>query len=115
MFGLSSKKKEAVAAVNIESIKPEIKKTGWSVPKKCIVTGGSGFVGRRLVEMLVERGSELVIAMDVAPAPIDAEKTDKIKWLQGDLSKPADATMGSKVRDKTTHSYLRVVPSLMPM
>ena len=40
MFGLSSKKKDAtVAAVNIESIKPEIKKAGYNVPKKCIVTG----------------------------------------------------------------------------
>ena len=97
MFGLSSKKKDAtVAAVNIESIKPEIKKAGYNVPKKCIVTGGSGFVGRRLVEMLVERGSELVIAMDVAPAPIDAEKTNNIKWLQGDLSKPDDVDTAFK-------------------
>ena len=30
-----------------------------------MVTGGTGFVGLRLVEMLVERGAEKVIAFDV--------------------------------------------------
>jgi uncharacterized protein YbjT (DUF2867 family) len=28
---------------------------------KCAVTGGSGFVGRRLVEMLVEQGAARVV------------------------------------------------------
>ena len=28
------------------------------VPKKCVVTGGLGFVGQRLVETLVERGAQ---------------------------------------------------------
>lgn len=31
-----------------------------AVPKVCLVTGGTGFVGQRLVEMLVERGAEKV-------------------------------------------------------
>ena len=26
---------------------------GYNVPKQCLVTGGSGFVGQRLVEMLI--------------------------------------------------------------
>lgn len=30
-------------------------------PKKCVVTGGTGFVGQRLVEMLVERGADQVV------------------------------------------------------
>ena len=30
------------------------------VPKRCVVTGGLGFVGQRLVETLVERGAEQV-------------------------------------------------------
>ena len=37
------------------------KKGGYPpVPKVCVVTGGTGFVGLRLVEMLVERGAEKV-------------------------------------------------------
>jgi len=39
------------------------KKGGYPpVPKVCVVTGGTGFVGLRLVEMLIERGAEKVVA-----------------------------------------------------
>jgi nucleoside-diphosphate-sugar epimerase len=34
--------------------------SGPPVPKVCVVTGGTGFVGMRLVEMLVERGAQKV-------------------------------------------------------
>jgi nucleoside-diphosphate-sugar epimerase len=34
-----------------------------------VVTGSSGFVGQRLVEMLIERGATTVVAFDVAPKP----------------------------------------------
>jgi len=39
------------------------------VPAHCVVTGSSGFVGQRLVEMLVERGAKTVVAFDIAPKP----------------------------------------------
>jgi nucleoside-diphosphate-sugar epimerase len=44
-------------------------KHGFNVPARCLVTGGSGFVGQRLVEMLVERGSTRVVSFDIAPKP----------------------------------------------
>lgn len=40
-------------------------KPGFNVPARCLVTGGSGFVGRRLVEMLHERGSSFVLSADI--------------------------------------------------
>jgi nucleoside-diphosphate-sugar epimerase len=40
-----------------------------AIPKSCLVTGGSGFVGQRLVEMLVERGSKRVVSFDISPKP----------------------------------------------
>ena len=43
------------------------------VPARCAVTGGSGLVGRRLVEMLAERGAEAVVSFDVAPKPKGAK------------------------------------------
>ena len=46
------------------------------VPKNCVVTGGMGFVGRRLVEMLVERGAEKVVAFDISPKPLDVVDDD---------------------------------------
>ena len=52
------------------------------------MTGGSGFVGQRLVEMLVERGAERVISFDIAPKPSKSMDSPKIEWVQGDLSLP---------------------------
>lgn len=56
------------------------------IPKSAFVTGGSGFVGRRLVEMLIERGCERVVSFDIAPKPADAEDCSKIEYVQGDIS-----------------------------
>ncbi|KAL3791782.1 hypothetical protein ACHAWO_005702 [Cyclotella atomus] len=56
------------------------------VPPVCIVTGGTGFVGCRLVEMLVERGAKKVISFDVVPPPPDAWKHPNIEWRVGDIT-----------------------------
>lgn len=54
-------------------------------PRVCVVTGGTGFVGMRLVEMLVERGAERVISYDIVPAPADAWRHPAIEWVVGDV------------------------------
>ena len=58
-----------------------------NIPRSCLVTGGSGFVGQRLVEMLIERGSSRVVSFDVAPKPKDAAELPQIEYIQGDLTK----------------------------
>jgi nucleoside-diphosphate-sugar epimerase len=69
-----------------------------NIPKRCLVTGGSGFVGRRLVEMLAERGCELVVSFDINPLPPDntsgsgssstsGSTSSVIHYVQGDLTK----------------------------
>lgn len=65
-------------------------KPGFNAPRgaKCAVTGGSGFVGQRLVEMLVERGASKVISFDVLPKPKGASGSNKIEYVQGDLTDP---------------------------
>lgn len=60
-----------------------------------LVTGGSGFVGQRLVEMLVERGASKVISYDISPKPKDALESSKIQYVQGDLTNLADFTHAS--------------------
>jgi nucleoside-diphosphate-sugar epimerase len=60
-----------------------------------LVTGGSGFVGQRLVEMLVERGASKVISYDISPKPKDALESSKIQYVQGDLTNLADFTAAS--------------------
>jgi nucleoside-diphosphate-sugar epimerase len=61
-------------------------KPGFAVPRTCLVTGGSGFVGQRLVEMLVERGCKRVISFDIAPTPKDGWQRAEIEYAQGDLT-----------------------------
>ena len=51
-----------------------------------MVTGGSGFVGQRLVEMLVERGANKVVSFDISPTPKDAMDSNKIEYVRGDLT-----------------------------
>ena len=60
-----------------------------------LVTGGSGFVGQRLVEMLVERGATKVVSFDISPKPKDALESSKIQYVQGDLTNLADITAAS--------------------
>lgn len=49
---------------------------------KITVTGGSGFTGRRLVEMLVERGASRVVSFDIAPKPPGAMEHPAIEYFQ---------------------------------
>lgn len=56
------------------------------IPISALVTGGSGFVGQRLVEMLVERGCKRVVSFDIAPKPKGALEVPQIEYVQGDLS-----------------------------
>ena len=82
------------------------KKPGFESPKGTValVTGSSGFVGARLVEMLLERGTKTVVAFDVmAPsetlslrfAKVQEETRGKIIVLsqsEGDLCSDAAVT-----------------------
>ena len=54
-------------------------------PRRCVVTGGSGFVGRRLVEMLIERGNyDIVVSFDVLPKPgnVDDKYDKNIEYVK---------------------------------
>lgn len=61
----------------------------------CLVTGGSGFVGRRLVEMLIEYGCKKVISFDIR-MPItttythlnylNSKQEERIEYITGDLT-----------------------------
>lgn len=80
------------------------------VPKKCCVTGGSGFVGQRLVEMLVERGATKVVSFDIAPKPKDGLDKPEIEYFQGDLTKAEDVEKACKGAECVFHIGALVGP-----
>mmetsp|Transcript_15238 Transcript_15238/g.21412 ORF Transcript_15238/g.21412 Transcript_15238/m.21412 type:complete len:369 (+) Transcript_15238:154-1260(+) len=57
---------------------------------KAVVTGGTGFVGQRLVEMLLERGAARVVSFDIRSKPADGVDNKKVDYFQGDLTKLED-------------------------
>lgn len=58
----------------------------------CLVTGGTGFVGRRVVELLVHRGAEKVISFDIVPKPPDAWEHPNITWVEEALFYPSHSS-----------------------
>eukprot|EP00420_Gonyaulax_spinifera_P029547 CAMPEP_0197879778 /NCGR_PEP_ID=MMETSP1439-20131203/7774_1 /TAXON_ID=66791 /ORGANISM="Gonyaulax spinifera, Strain CCMP409" /LENGTH=62 /DNA_ID=CAMNT_0043499305 /DNA_START=58 /DNA_END=243 /DNA_ORIENTATION=+ len=62
MVGQEASKATAYTAYELTPVQQRSSSDGKAgkfgqVPKRCVVTGGTGFVGQRLVEMLVERGA----------------------------------------------------------
>ena len=65
---------------------------------KIVVTGGAGFLGRKLIRTLLERGEltgpagrpepiEAIVAMDVAPAPVFGD--DRVSYIEGSVADAA--------------------------
>lgn len=81
-----------------------------AVPANCVVTGGNGFVGRRLVEMLVERGARRVVSFDIIPRPSGAWDHECIVYFQGDLRSAADVAEAVKGADCVWHLGAAVGP-----
>ena len=88
---------------------------GWNVPKRALVTGGSGFVGNRLVEMLAERGCEYVCSFDIAPAPaLSKDYQAEVKYIKGDLTKIDDVRKACENVDCVFHIAALVGPYHAP-
>jgi nucleoside-diphosphate-sugar epimerase len=83
----------------------------------CMVTGGSGLVGRRLVEMLVQRGATEVVSFDINDPNPDPElefltpmEKQKVKYFKGDLTKPEDVIKATEGADCVWHIAALVGP-----
>ena len=79
-------------------------------PAHCFVTGGTGFVGQRLVEMLVERGATRVVSYDIVPRPADAWDHSSIEWVVGDIADLAALTAAMRGAECVWHLAAAVGP-----
>ena len=80
------------------------------VPRVCAVTGATGFVGSRLVEMLVERGAEKVRCLDIVPPPSNAWRDPRIEYIVGDICDEATVTRFVTGADCVWHNAAAVGP-----
>lgn len=82
------------------------------VPSICVVTGGTGFVGTRLVEMLIERGAKKVVCFDIVPKEraIGIWNNPNIEYVVGDISSYEDVSAAIKGSDCVWHLAAAVGP-----
>jgi nucleoside-diphosphate-sugar epimerase len=85
-------------------------KPGFSkVPRTALVTGGSGFVGKRLVEILVERGCERVVSFDIVPN--NSKSSDnRIEYIVGDITNFESVSRASRGVECVFHVAALVGP-----
>ena len=50
-----------------------------------LIIGGTGFIGRRLIPLLAQRGEEAV-CMDINPQTANYSELSKVRVLRGDVS-----------------------------
>ena len=68
--------------------------------KRCLVTGGAGFLGRHLVAALRAKGCPVHV-LDIAPSP---ELEDGVQWFQGDVRSYDDVLASCEGVDTVFHT-----------
>mmetsp|Transcript_3287 Transcript_3287/g.11925 ORF Transcript_3287/g.11925 Transcript_3287/m.11925 type:complete len:352 (+) Transcript_3287:91-1146(+) len=78
----------------------------------CVVTGGCGLVGQRVVELLLERGAAKVVSFDIVGRPRwDAlDNEPRVRYCKGDLSKPEEVDAVCEGADCVWHIGALVGP-----
>ncbi len=84
--------------------------------KKCIVTGGAGFIGSHLVDKLVELNNEVIVIDNFSTGRIDNlnKSINEINLIEADISKNTDWIKSFKNVDHVFHlaALADIVPSI---
>ena len=80
-----------------------------------LIIGGTGFIGRRLIPLLAQRGEESVV-MDINPQTANFSELTKVKVLRGDISQFDDvmAVMTSVKPDRVVNLAYYISSDLPP-
>lgn len=75
------------------------------MPKKYLVTGGSGFIGSAIVKAMVDAGHSITVLDDNSRGHLRrlASHADKIKMIQGDIRKYEDVLKAAEGVDGVIH------------
>jgi 3beta-hydroxy-delta5-steroid dehydrogenase/steroid delta-isomerase len=68
--------------------------------KRCLVTGGGGYLGRHLVDALRSKGCPVTV-LDKAPS---AERQEGVRWLEGDVRSYPDVARACEGVDTIFHT-----------
>eukprot|EP00049_Salpingoeca_infusionum_P001616 m.49690 g.49690 ORF g.49690 m.49690 type:complete len:408 (+) comp11114_c0_seq2:246-1469(+) len=99
-----------LSALQIQASKVAQADDSCKVDGTYVVTGGTGFVGQRLCEMLVERGAKKVISFDIVPPTSLCWQSPKIEYIVGDLTDVEAITNACKGVDAVFHIAAAVGP-----
>ncbi|MDD4294180.1 MAG: SDR family oxidoreductase [Candidatus Omnitrophica bacterium] len=84
--------------------------------KKTIVTGGAGFIGSHLVELLLSKGYEVTVIDSLSTGRLEnlTHVLDKIKFVEADISVQGDWINEFLDKDKVFHlaALADIVPSI---
>ena len=80
-----------------------------------LIIGGTGFIGRRLIPLLAQRGEESVV-MDINPQTANFSELTKVKVLRGDVSQFDDvmAVMTAVKPDRVVNLAYYISSDLPP-
>ena len=79
-----------------------------------LIIGGTGFIGRRLIPLLAQRGEELVV-MDINPQTANFSELTKVKVLSGDVSQFDDVmAVMTKVKPDRVVNLAYYISSELP-
>lgn len=94
---------------------PPPTKPGFETAKGChaLVTGSSGFVGARLVEMLLERGAKTVVAFDITqPNPTLKNRFEQVQQTTGGKIIVLSGSEGDLCSDAAVDAAFSKVPKV---
>ncbi|MET0929659.1 MAG: GDP-mannose 4,6-dehydratase [Aeromicrobium sp.] len=74
---------------------------------RSVVTGGAGFIGSHLVELLLRRGDEVIVIDDLSTGSVDnlaaVNAHPRLRWIEGSVTDPVAVRRATRGADRIFH------------